>query len=73
MAMKEEIETRNVAEMARSENQQAGKNVAVTREMIEAGVGELLGFEPEGDDFRLTVRSIFEAMLEAAPQSLSRA
>lgn len=40
--MKEEIETRNVAEMAQSENRQAGKNVAVTPAMIEAGVGALL-------------------------------
>ena len=47
--------------------------VEITPEMIEAGVHELLGFEPEGDNFRLTVRSIFEAMLEAAPQSLFRA
>jgi hypothetical protein len=36
--------------------------------MIQAGVSELLGFEPEGDDFRLTVCSIFEAMMKAAPK-----
>ncbi len=48
-------------------------DVEITPEMLTAGVHELLGFEPEGDNFRLTVRSIFEAMLEAAPQSLFRA
>ena len=48
---------------------QAGDGIEVTPEMLTAGVHELLGFEPEGDDFRLTVRSIFEAMLEAAPRS----
>ena len=42
MAMKKDIETRDVAEMARSENQQAGEEIKVTPEMIEAGVGTLL-------------------------------
>ena len=52
---------------------QASAEIEVTPEMLMAGVHELLGFEPEGDDFHLTVRSIFEAMLKAAPQSLFRA
>ena len=54
--------------MSQIEKRQAG--VEVTPEMLTAGVRELLGFEPEGDDFRFTVRSIFEAMLKVAPQSL---
>ena len=51
---------------------QAGAEIEVTPEMLTAGVHELLGFEPEGDDFRLTVLSIFEAMLKVAPRSLFR-
>ena len=51
---------------------QAGAKIELTPKMLTAGVYELLGFEPEGDDFRLTVRSIFEAMLKAAPRSLFR-
>jgi len=40
--MKEENETRNVAEIARSENRQADEEIEVTPEMIEAGADMLM-------------------------------
>lgn len=59
--------------MPLSESAPDTEEIEITPEMIEAGVHELLGFDPEGDDFLLTVRSIFKAMLKVAPQSLFRA
>ena len=41
------------------------REIEVTPEMIEAGVDELLLFEPGEDDARLSARLIFEAMVRA--------
>jgi len=70
MAMKEGIETRNMAEMAQSENQQAGKNVAVTREMIEAGVEILMRFEWGWSDPSAYAADIYRTMASAVPSAV---
>ena len=48
---------------------QAGAEIEVTSEMLTAGMHELLDYDKEGDDPRLTVRWIFEAMMGVAPKA----
>lgn len=50
-------------------SEQAGNEIDITLEMVTAGVYELLDYDKEGDDPRLTVRWIFEAMMDAAPKA----
>ncbi len=66
MAMKEEIETRNVAEMAQSENRQAVEEIVITPEMIEAGVSVLLEFDHDWSNPKEYAGKIFRSMESAA-------
>lgn len=68
--MKKDIETRDVAEMARSENRQAVENLVITPEMIEAGVGLLLRYHRERSDEADVVREIFERMISVRDRCL---
>lgn len=65
--MKKDIETRDVAEMAQSENRQAGKNVAITREMIEAGASVLYGMELDFASEESWAERVYLAMVSASP------
>lgn len=68
--MKEEIETRGVAEMAQSETRQADEEIKVTPEMIEAGVEILMRFEWGWSDPSAYASDIYRTMASAVPSAV---
>lgn len=69
MAMKEGIETKNVAEMARSDSRQADEEIKVTPEMIEAGTEAFAGYDTRFEGPGDIVGEIFIAMFSASPMA----